>query len=357
LAGGGAVTRFRAIQVAIVVTIVLVALACLGVPLPLYGTFLLAFGWISFLGRVIPQINADASSAATGAIALLLLLVGLHLFLRWLSAAIAASRTADTAAITDESTPPAWLLRWTVSIIAIVLMMFVAGVSMVGVIHEVGWLATSPEPIISSSMRESSRKMQSSHHLRQIAMGMHNYEDVFAVLPGTIVTKDGQALRGWQATVLCMMDSELYSQIDESQPWNSPQNAAAFKRQISLFRIPHPKLPKKNAAGYALTHYAGNVHVMGGKERYGVKDITDGTANTLLIGEAAGNYRPWGYPYNYRDPMIGINTSADGFGSPWPSGAQFSMADGSVKFITNNIDPEVLRALATPAGGEKIGDW
>jgi hypothetical protein len=33
------------------------------------------------------------------------------------------------------------------------------------------------------------------------------------------------------------------------------------------------------------------------------------------------------------------------------------LADGSVRFVSENIDPAVLKALATPAGGEMIGEF
>lgn len=41
-------------------------------------------------------------------------------------------------------------------------------------------------------------------------------------------------------------------------------------------------------------------------------------------------------------------------GSPFPYGAHLMFADGSVRFIKNSINPEVLKSLATPDGGEPI---
>ena len=45
----------------------------------------------------------------------------------------------------------------------------------------------------------------------------------------------------------------------------------------------------------------------------------------------------------------------DGFGGPpqW-KGAMISFCDGHTALLNNKIDPKVLRALATPAGGEPI---
>ena len=88
-----------------------------------------------------------------------------------------------------------------------------------------------------------------------------------------------------------------------------------------------------------------------------MKDITDGTANTLLIGTVGQNFKPWGHPANVRDPALGINRSLDSFGGPpiW-RGAQFAMCDGSVRFFSEDTDPSIMAALGTIAGGEHIED-
>ena len=66
-------------------------------------------------------------------------------------------------------------------------------------------------------------------------------------------------------------------------------------------------------------------------------------------------FRPWGHPANWRDPSDGINKSPDGFGGPRGSGgAQFVMADGSVRFVSDAISPRVLQALGTPNGREEV---
>jgi prepilin-type processing-associated H-X9-DG protein len=38
------------------------------------------------------------------------------------------------------------------------------------------------------------------------------------------------------------------------------------------------------------------------------------------------------------------------------TGCNAALADGSVRFLQNKIAPQVLEALATMAGGEKVGD-
>jgi prepilin-type processing-associated H-X9-DG protein len=60
---------------------------------------------------------------------------------------------------------------------------------------------------------------------------------------------------------------------------------------------------------------------------------------------------------NVRDPARGVNRSPNGFGGP-PShhGANFAMADGSVRFISEKVSPSVMRALATPNAGDKADE-
>ena len=77
-------TAFTKIELLVVVVIILVLLACLGVGPLVQVPFELVAGWIFFLMRVIPQVHIDASATLTAMLCLGGLIVGLHLFLRWL---------------------------------------------------------------------------------------------------------------------------------------------------------------------------------------------------------------------------------------------------------------------------------
>jgi hypothetical protein len=145
-------------------------------------------------------------------------------------------------------------------------------------------------------------------------------------------------------------------EIDFKLPWNHPRNQKYFQCIVPHFTnslLPTPQVLDEQ--GFGLSHYAANIHVLGPNKPLCLADITDGTANTLLVGEVNANFKPWGHPVNWRDPAKGINRSPYGFGgSPYTAGAYFSMADGSVRFVSERIDPQVLQALSTPAGGERI---
>ncbi len=94
--------------------------------------------------------------------------------------------------------------------------------------------------------------------------------------------------------------------------------------------------------------------------------ITDGTSNTLLLCEninrGQSNAVPW-VTINITDVESGINGNTTGtyytFGpaSYHTGGCHFAMADGSVRFISENVSQTLLGALATRSGGETIGEF
>ena len=145
----------------------------------------------------------------------------------------------------------------------------------------------------------------------------------------------------------------VYAQVNFNVPWNAPENVKPFQMQIKDFQRPGVD-ETKDSAGYALSHYAGNSYVFRENAGANYREIADGTSNTILAGEAAGNFMPWGSPENRRDPSNGIQAGPDSYGSPGSPGAVFLFCDGSVRYLSKAVNPDVLKAFATPAGGEII---
>jgi len=115
-----------------------------------------------------------------------------------------------------------------------------------------------------------------------------------------------------------------------------------------------------------------------------LREITDGTSNTMLAGEqimGVTNWNTWVHanhsvgstalPLNYVPPGVKIRGSdsiivATGgsdagnwphwysFRSQHPGGGNFAMCDGSVKFLKNSINMSIYQALSTRALGEVI---
>lgn len=156
--------------------------------------------------------------------------------------------------------------------------------------------------------------------------------------------------------------------------------------QPSLYNPYYPTVAAK--AGNGMFNY---------NTRYGIRDATDGTSNTILVGERAyqdvvfdssplidDRIRDWGWcwfgaegdtmlgtasPLNYILPA-NFDSLGDGalqtqlfrdrinsFGSMHTGGAQFGFADGSVHFLSQSLSPVTYNALGTRSEGEVAGTF
>jgi prepilin-type processing-associated H-X9-DG protein len=327
----------------------LIIFACMGLIWPLEVMFYAGVGWVTYLYRVIPRVRIDGWAAATAAVCLALLTVGVHQIFSWLY------EQTPHAKESEGSDLRRWPMRWTGWMVAVVLLMFVAGIAAVGVTHQAGWLLASGQPFVNTSRAAVDRAM-STNNLKQIGLALHAYHAKHESFPpaGTF-DPHGRPLHGWQAMILPFIEfqAELHNRIDFRVPWNDLRNAAPYRTPVTPY-LRRPIDQTKDAAGYALSHYAGNVSMLGGAASRTLRDVSDGESTTIMVGEVVSNFKPWGDPTNWRDPALGINRSPDGFGSPSPGGANFLFIDGSVRFLKDRIDPRVLKAISTPAGGEKV---
>ena len=105
-----------------------------------------------------------------------------------------------------------------------------------------------------------------------------------------------------------------------------------------------------------------------------MRDIKDGTSNTLAIGESSfydpsvgSRYRSWirgcdSTPVcgGARNVNVGINIPGYSIymdmamGSQHSAGANFALADGGVKYMTNDLSMSAYRAMASRSGEEVL---
>ena len=155
-------------------------------------------------------------------------------------------------------------------------------------------------------------------------------------------------------------------------------------------------IPAGHPPDVALENQTGLDGMFYGCSRTKMRDLKDGTSSTLMVGESycdpsyvrdgqAFDYWQLGAPstggWDCRAGDIGGTEYSEGLGSCYPKmnsrldplvpgrlaelsfgsyhigGAQFSLADGSARFISENIDMGVYQALGTINGGETVGEY
>ncbi len=247
--------------------------------------------------------------------------------------------------------------------------------------------------------REAARRTQCRNNLKQIGLAIHNYIDTFRTFPPgqqyvgpSGSTASGQRAPGWSwtASILPYMDqAPLYEKIDFNLPLNDPHNIEVVRTALDSFLCPSDTCPRNrntkwiknpgqawcsyvgNAGSYKWGFQSGNVdrangifHRLNGKKTATprrIRDITDGTSNTILVGETRYNLvKNRGFLYGAtenRNPDAGntlatvrvgqirmnpprsapSNVRIHAFHSSHAGGVQFLLCDGSVRFISESI--------------------
>ena len=271
--------------------------------------------------------------------------------------------------------------------------------------------------------REAARRTQCKNNLKQFGLGLHNYLDVHGRFPpgqqfrgtwdGTAdnagAAGDGGTGFAWGSQVLPFMDqAPLYNQFDFKVPIAntsipaSVNNSKLAATALPFIRCPSDTAPATDVQGgaglvgsirpVAVSSYKGSAGSYQGNQggwpfnvqerRNGLfyrdsaialREITDGTSNTLAVGEVcwaqAQNGRFYGavdFQTGYALDGTGNNPQSqrfmattqdamnlpvlttpppngnaaernDAFSSQHVGGAQFVLCDGSVRFISENI--------------------
>jgi prepilin-type processing-associated H-X9-DG protein len=209
--------------------------------------------------------------------------------------------------------------------------------------------------------REAARRTRSSNHLKQIGLAAHQFHDTFRHFPPKSTEQEiaaGEQLQSWMVDLLPYVDqSPLYQQYARDQLWTDPANRLAVQTVIPAFINPSVPGNPTDANGYAVAHYAANSQYISHLKRHRIQDTLDGTSNTIMAGDVKTGFKPWADPTNSRDPGLGLTGTADSFGSYHMGGVNVLMVDGSVRFLRTEIDPELLKALATPSGNETLSQF
>lgn len=203
--------------------------------------------------------------------------------------------------------------------------------------------------------REAARRSMSKNNLKQMGLALHHYHETHYIFPpGGIETTDGKPYHSFQSMLLPFMDQvPLYNQVNFSKPWSDPENQPLFQLEMPSYL--NPGIAEKiSPEGFGLSHYVGNELFLVKNRGNSIRNTTDGLANTIMAIETGENFKPWGDPTNIAEP---VNIMGAGKKSSFSGGNHVLLGDGSVRFISENIDPELLKALSTPNGGERLGGF
>ena len=115
------------------------------------------------------------------------------------------------------------------------------------------------------------------NHLKQLALAMHNYHDVYKQFPpAAIRDAHGRPLLSWRVALLPFVEeNQLYHQFHLDEPWDSPHNKPLLAKMPEVFK---PRSATLRAAGKTtLLVPVGKQTIFGPPEGVAIREITDGT--------------------------------------------------------------------------------
>jgi prepilin-type processing-associated H-X9-DG protein len=219
----------------------------------------------------------------------------------------------------------------------------------------VGVLTALLLPAIQAA-REAARRTQCMNNLKQIGLALHMYHDKYNTFPPAYVADaSGKPMHSWRVLILPFLEQQgLYSEYDFTEPWDGPNNSRLLARMPAVYACPsHSSTGPDTNTAYAGVF--GEQCVFTGRSPVRMTEITDGTSNTLLVGEVTGAAIPWMKPDDIditKHPSLG---DRDGFSGEHRGGVNFLLCDGSVRFLALTINPQTLKALFTRSGNEVPG--
>jgi prepilin-type N-terminal cleavage/methylation domain-containing protein len=295
--------------------------------------------------------------------------------------------------------------------------------------------------------REAARRTQCRNNMKQLGLAIHNYHDTHSVFPYAW----GSVQETWSALILPYIDqAPLYNTLvwhrTPTLDWatinaSSPTwpNKVACGVPVPVLRCPSLSIPEGfsnsgipdrrpasyrvvtgsliasddnstrpapfNAAPYTSLEFSpardpGVNGIMVGAGKTNMRDISDGSSNTVMVGESFtdpeyvkdnqgmdywnffipqiwdnGTMRCWSvgngsgteHTEAAGSTLVKINARLDptvhgvlmevSFGSYHVGGAHFTLGDGSVRFISENVDLRLYQSLGSRNGGEIVGEF
>jgi prepilin-type N-terminal cleavage/methylation domain-containing protein len=238
--------------------------------------------------------------------------------------------------------------------------------------------------------REAARRTQCQNHFKQLSLALHNYALLHEVLPPGVVNPEGPIRNvaegyhfSWIVRIMPELDwGNIYPQIVFSSSVYSDVNGFLSAVNIPTLNCPSTEMPDWQTCYVGIHHDREapidmtNVGMLTLNSSTNLDTVPDGLSHTVMLGEvtfpekqessAPGPAGLLGWTSGTRSTLrntSGINLDptsessealtgpVGGLGSHHDRGAHFALGDGSVRFLSEDIERSVLRDLGNIADG------
>ncbi len=269
-------------------------------------------------------------------------------------------------------------------------------------------LAANAAPAV-MQFREAARLTQCKNNLKMLGLALHNYHDTYNSFPPGYVVRNWDSSSqngfGWMSAILPYEDqAPLYNQLNYNagsfMEIKQPEQKKVLMTLVPQYRCPSDVMPDLNVnrGGWPTSNYSGNAGhlafprlaaglvtdfwpgqipsphdnrtrsgIMGPNSKIGIRDITDGTSNTIMVGERSvtslGGIWPGITSATHENDALTEtshlsrpNAGLTSFSSSHKDGFHIVLCDGSARWIEDSIDSQPTDDPLQPKGiYQKLG--
>ena len=187
------------------------------------------------------------------------------------------------------------------------------------------------------------------NNLKNFALAMHNMHDVYGRFPDDDgIDDENKGNLSWRVWILPYVEqAALYQQFHLDEPWDSDHNKTLIEEMPAIFESPGVTEKGKTS----IHVFTGEGAPFAGESSPGMRNITDGTSNTIMMVLAGSDKadiwtKPGGLDFDLEDPVKALGKT--------DKQILVGFMDGSVRSLSADIKPTSLASLITHAGGEVI---
>ena len=222
--------------------------------------------------------------------------------------------------------------------------------------------------------REAARRTQCKNNLKQFGLALHNYHDVYNQFPngkyGCVLDSGGAAnSNSWRAFSVHTMilpyieQAPLYASLDFNNLINAGTNNTVKNAKISAYKCPSDiqysgTEPGNNyvcSGGPSLWWGVGitnEIGVFNYQRKVGMRDLTDGTSNTIAVSESTVGNNSAG-TFDIKRSLVRAQPFP-AFPQTFATQAQLNTYGTQCLGGTSNVHPHVRREWVNGIGGETV---
>lgn len=216
-----------------------------------------------------------------------------------------------------------------------------------------------PVVLLCRRVLQNSRDVKAGACLVHIGAALDSYHEAHGSFPPAYVADEtGRPKHSWRVLLLPHLGYDrLYKRYDFDEPWDGPNNRALAEEVCDIYGSATD--PHGRGTMTRFLAVVGPGTAWPGERSVRREDFADYFSQTIVLLDCVESDVKWTEPRDlaYSDVLASEDTGNTlRIARMRPQGIHFLDATGALRTLPKDLSPDILKALLTINGGEKIDD-